>query len=248
MKKIIDVSEWQGNIDFNKVKKSGISGVIIRAGYGKGNIDSKFIQNINNAIAAKMEYIGVYWFSYAYSEDMARKEAAYCNDIINKYKSNINLPIFFDYEYDSLNYANRSGVYPGKTMITSMTDQFCSRIKKLGYKSGYYCNYDFQNNYINTSALTEYDLWFADWDGDIYENCYIQQYTDKGIIDGINGNVDLNYYIAAQPEPTKNYITVNDVVNGIWNGDFGNGDERKDNLYNYFQNKVNEGRPTDVNN
>jgi GH25 family lysozyme M1 (1,4-beta-N-acetylmuramidase) len=133
-------------------------------------------------------------------------------------------------------------------MITSMTDQFCSRINLLGYKSGFYCNYDFQNNYMNTSALTDYELWFADWDGDIYENCYIQQYTDKGNVDGINDNVDLNYYIATQPEPTKNYITVNDVVNGIWDGDFGNGDERKDNLYNYFQNKVNEGRPTDVKN
>ena len=83
---VIDVSVHQGKIDFNKVKAAGVEGVVIRAGYGKGNIDKRFIDNIESAIEAGFKYIGVYWFSYAYTTDMARREAQYINDVAGAYK------------------------------------------------------------------------------------------------------------------------------------------------------------------
>ena len=84
--KIIDVSVHQGEIDWKKVKASGVRGAVIRAGYGKGNVDKTFIQNIEGAINAELDFIGVYWFSYAYTKEMALKEAIFCNETIEKYK------------------------------------------------------------------------------------------------------------------------------------------------------------------
>jgi hypothetical protein len=75
--KCIDVSDHQGNINWKKVKESGINYAIIRAGYGKGNYDSHFVKNISEAIKAGIK-VGVYWFSYAHSVDMAKKEAKFC--------------------------------------------------------------------------------------------------------------------------------------------------------------------------
>ena len=89
--KIIDVSEHQGRIDFNKVKASGIEGVIIRAGFGKGNIDERFKENIEGAIEAGFDNLGVYWFSYAFTVEMAKREAQFCNDVIAAYKGELNL-------------------------------------------------------------------------------------------------------------------------------------------------------------
>ena len=243
MIKLMDVSEWQGDIDYNEVKASGIEGVIIRAGYGKGNVDGRFASNMKRAIAADLKYIGVYWFSYAYTVDMARKEAEYCDQLIWQYAKDINLPIFFDWEYDSMEYAHKQGAYPGKTLISDMIDVFCEKIKELGYDAGYYCNWDYYNNYINHDLLS-HKIWLADWDDETIDWCYVQQYTDKGRVNGVDGNVDLNYLIGTAPDtPEKDYQTVDDVVRGIWDGDFGNGEERKERLYDYFQNKVNEGRP-----
>lgn len=82
--KVIDISEHNGSINFDKVKASGVEGVIIRAGFGKGNIDKRFINNIKSAITAGL-HIGIYWFSYAYTSEMAKKEADYCLNIIKPY-------------------------------------------------------------------------------------------------------------------------------------------------------------------
>ena len=97
----LDVSKWNGNIDWDAVEKAGINFVIIRAGYGT-HIDYKFKQNIENAIDHNM-IIGVYWFGYAYNDSMAIKEAKICLKTIKKYRNHIALPIFYDYEYDSVN-------------------------------------------------------------------------------------------------------------------------------------------------
>ena len=156
---IIDVSEHQGAINFKKVKADGISGVIIRAGYGKGNVDSCFTRNIDGAISAGIEYIGIYWFSYAYSVEMAKREAQFCNDVIAKYKSKINLGVYFDWEYDSFNYAQKMGVNPTKALITSMNVEFCKRITELGYVAGYYLNWDYSQNHIDESKLKSYKRW-----------------------------------------------------------------------------------------
>lgn len=188
--KIIDVSEFQGKIDFKKVKASGIEGVIIRAGYGKGNADEFFVRNINGAIKNKL-HIGIYWFSYAYTAGMAKKEAEYCHEMIQTYKLNIDLPVFFDWEYDSMSYAEKNGLAPDKKLITEMTKVFCEEITRYGYDAGYYANWDYYKNYYYPSKLKNYKLWFADYEDD-YKNCFIQQTSSKGSVNGIIGTVDMD--------------------------------------------------------
>lgn len=188
---VIDISEHQGDIDFKKVKADGVEGVIIRAGYGKGNVDGKFTANITGAIKAGLN-IGIYWFSYAYTADMAKKEADYCDEVISPYRINLNMPVFFDWEYDSMNYANKNGVYPEKDLITAMTISFCERLKELGYTAGYYLNQDYAENYYNEAGLTTYKRWFAKWVKTKQKDCYLWQNSDQGVIDGIIGQVDTN--------------------------------------------------------
>ena len=188
--KIIDVSEHQGIIDFKKVKAAGIEGVVIRAGYGKGNPDKYFIRNINGAIKNKL-HIGIYWFSYAYTEEMAKAEAAYCHEQIQTYKLNIDMPVFFDWEYDSMRYAEKEGASPDKKLITGMTKTFCEAITKQGYTAGYYMNWDYKRNYYDPEKLKKYKLWFADYEDD-YKDCYLQQTAKDGEVNGIATKVDMD--------------------------------------------------------
>ena len=187
----IDVSEFQGNIDWNKVKADGIEGVIIRVGYGRGNVDEKFTANVTGAIKAGLN-VGFYWFSYAFTVDMARKEADYIDEFISPYKININMPVFYDWEYDSMNYAHKNGVYPDADLITAMTKAFCERIEELGYTGGYYLNQDYAENYYNESELTNYKRWFAKWVKTKQKDCYLWQNSDQGAVAGISANVDTN--------------------------------------------------------
>ena len=157
--KIIDVSEHNGIIKWNKVK-GNVDAVIIRAGYGKGNVDKQFHENIKGAIEAGLK-IGIYWFSYAYTTDMAKREAQYCNDLIEPDKDSITMPVFYDWEYDSMKYAKKNHVSLQKLEITELNLAFCNKIDDLGYKAGYYCNQDYQNNYIDTNRLKGYYKWFC---------------------------------------------------------------------------------------
>lgn len=186
----IDVSVHQGKIDWNKVKKAGIKFVIIRAGYGQNNIDASFKENIKGALAAGLK-VGAYWFSYAYTTAMAKKEAEYCLKAIKGY--DISLPIFFDWEYDSEQYAKKNGANCTKDLITSMSVAFCNEIKKAGYIAGYYENPDYIANHIYQDKLKGFDFWLAHYTTKKSMACDIWQYSDKGKIDGIAGAVDMNY-------------------------------------------------------
>ena len=188
----LDVSKWNGNINWDAVEKAGIKFVIIRAGYGT-HIDYKFKQNIENAIDHNM-IIGVYWFGYAYNDSMAIKEAKICLKTIKEYRNHIALPIFYDYEYDSVNYAARMGVRVNKNMVSSYADSFCSVIKKAGYHTGIYTNIDYANRYFSREVLDKYHTWIAQWTSSCtYRYEYIiWQRTDNYYIG--NKKFDLNYY------------------------------------------------------
>lgn len=188
----LDISKWNGNIDWDAVKKAGIKFVIIRAGYGT-HIDYKFEQNIKGAIDHDM-IIGVYWFGYAYNDSMAINEAKICLKTIEKYNKHIALPIFYDYEYDSVNYAARMGVRVNKRMVSSYTDNFCSVIEKAGYPAGIYTNIDYANRYFSRSVLDKYHTWIAQWTSSCtYRYNYILwQRTDRYYIG--NKKFDLNYF------------------------------------------------------
>lgn len=211
MAQIIDVSEHNGKIDFAKVKADGIEGVVIRAGYGKGNVDKKFTTNITGAIKNGLK-IGIYWFSYAYSAEMASKEAHYCEELIAPYKSNLAMPVFFDWEYDSMKFAKKNGVTPDKSLITEMTKAFCAEIEALGFKGGYYLNLDYSKNYYDETPLQSYSRWFARYIKTEQKNCYLWQKSSSAQINGISGNVDLNVlwgsYFDFVSEPLQSSVEI----------------------------------------
>lgn len=190
-KKIIDVSEWQGTIDFNKVKASGIAGVIIRAGYGRNNVGANFKTYIENAIKAGLP-VGAYWFSYAYTSAMAEAEAEYCVAALAPYKDKITLPIFFDWEYDSNNYFKKMTKRDAtKNEVTAMYSAFMGKILTKGYKAGYYTNPDFLARLIDESQIDGYYKWLAYYTNTPQTDCDIWQYGAE-YIDGCSAKVDMN--------------------------------------------------------
>lgn len=189
----IDVSKWNGRIDWKKVKKAGIDFCIIRTGYSK-TVDHKFKYNIEEAIENGLQ-IGVYHFSYATTNAKAKEEAEFCLELIKPYRKYITLGVWFDYEYDSVSYSRRYGVYPTKKSVTSLAKTFCSTVEKNGYSTGIYTNLDFSSNYFTKEVLDKYPTWIAVWGKMNYHGKYIMwQYTDSGRVDGIHGKVDMNIF------------------------------------------------------
>ena len=120
----LDISKWNGNIDWKAVKKADIDFVIIRAGYGTGYVDPYFKTNMENAIKNNL-MIGIYWFSYSHTYQGAKLEAEKCYKTIKKYKDNITLPVFWDFEYDSVNYARKHGNSINKRPIRDNLRVYC---------------------------------------------------------------------------------------------------------------------------
>lgn len=218
MYKGIDISTYQTGIDWDRVKKSGCDFAVIRAGFGNdiSQKDNMFESHIKGALGVGIK-VGIYWFGYAYTEAMARQEADVCHRVISAYKNKLSLPVFYDWEYDSMRYAKDNGVNPNRALVTSMTIAFMDRMKELGYESGYYTNQDYLGNYYDTSRMKGYPLWMAYYSSDRYSGCVMQQYTSSGKIDGIPGNVDCNYFYGefsdGKPEkPATEEITVGSKV------------------------------------
>jgi GH25 family lysozyme M1 (1,4-beta-N-acetylmuramidase) len=157
MSKGIDVSHHQGAIDWRKVKAFGIDFAIIRAGRDV-TVDRMFHQHIKGAIDAGLS-VGVYWFSYALSKADAQREADFCLQTIKPYK--LDLPVFYDYEYDSERYSKERGVTPTKRLRTDIVKAFCERIKASGYEVGIYTNIDYIINRLYWDELKHYPLWLA---------------------------------------------------------------------------------------
>lgn len=191
VKKYIDVSTHQGTIDWEKVKAAGIDGVMIRAGYGRNNIDKQFVRNVTECNRLGIP-CGVYWFSYAYTEEMAKKEAEYCLEAVKPYK--LELPVCFDFEYDSVAYAKKQGVAVNKKLATALVHAFCGVIEAAGYYVMNYANPDYLRNYFDDS-VKRYDLWLAWYSNAVKPtmDCGIWQYSSSGKVDGISGNVDMNH-------------------------------------------------------
>lgn len=195
---IIDVSEHNTVTDWRAVKADGIEGVIIRAGYGRGNIDKKFRGHITGALAAGL-HVGIYWFSYAYSADMAEAEAYYCMNTVSDVVSwkDITLPIFWDFEGDSMSFANMCGVDVSRETLVDMAEAFCDALESEGHMSGIYANLDYEKRYglLTVAEQNGYSVWYAQYnytmDSSIPEPD-MWQYTSGGQVNGIAGNVDMN--------------------------------------------------------
>jgi len=200
--KLIDVSTWNGNIDWDKVYKSGVRYAMIRSSFGVENpnqVDNKFVRNITNAQRAGVK-CGIYHYSYAKSATEAKKEAEFCLKTIKGYK--IDLPVAFDIE-------DSSQTNLGKDTLTSIVIDFCDRIKSAGYRPMLYCNPNWLNNYLHKNKLLgKYDLWLAHWGVSAPSyNCAIWQYSENGSVPGISGSVDMNWiykdYTSTKPATTK---------------------------------------------
>ena len=190
----IDVSKWNGDIDWQSVKNAGVSYAIIRAGYGSSSVDPNFEANIKGALNAGVK-VGVYWFSYATSIEKAQIEAKKCLQTIAPYKGKLTYPVFFDFEYDSVDKATAQGITITKDLATNMANTFISTIKSQGYLAGLYTNSDFSSRYFHNELIYSNHIWYAQYSSkNTFNKPYsMWQYSDKGSVAGIRGNVDLNY-------------------------------------------------------
>lgn len=187
----IDVSSHQGLIDWAKVKAAGIEFAIVRAGYGqyKTQVDTKAHQNFFGALGAGL-HVGAYWFSYATTPEEAKAEADLCADTIEKYKGQLDFPVYFDYEYDSENYSKQKGVTPTEALRESLAKAFCEEIEARGWRAGVYTNRDYLRTRWRKEALNAWELWIAAYTGRPGVSCGMQQTGSTGKINGISGNVD----------------------------------------------------------
>lgn len=189
----IDVSKWQGDIDWDKVKNDGVEFAIVRAGYrgsSTGSLveDPCFRTNMKGACAAGVE-VGVYFFTQAINEVEAVEEASAVLDMVAEYQ--LDFPIFIDTE--GAGGKGRADGLDAETR-TLVCEAFCRTIKNAGYEAGVYASRNWYNNNLKTQRLEDYYIWLAEYrSAPLYQGYYrMWQYTSKGKVDGIKGNVDLN--------------------------------------------------------
>lgn len=187
--KAIDLSAWNGDVDFNKVKQYGIDIVIIRAGYGRevSQKDSRFEEYYAGARAAGLN-IGAYWYSYADSVQDALTEAETCLYCLGG--KSFELPIYFDME-------ESWQTQLGRAKLTTMALAFGDTIEESGYRAGIYSNVNWFSNFLNYAELAaKYSIWLAQWGVSTYSYaCDIWQYGDDGYVTGISNYVDMNEII-----------------------------------------------------
>ena len=251
MLKGIDVSEHNGKIDFAKVKNSGISFVILRLGWigNKENhtLDKKFLQNYKNAKANGLS-IGLYVFNYCTSENSVKSGANWVIKQIINNNLQINKPVFLDME-DDTNQSPLLHTY-GKNKLTNISKMFCDTLQLNNIPAGIYANLNWFRNYLDINILKEYKIWLAQW-GNSYSKDFkvdLWQYSNNGKVNGINGNVDMNYCLNCKENSSTitGQLSIEEVANAVIRGEFGNGEERKTLLtnagynYNEVQAKVNE--------
>lgn len=195
LKQGIDISAWQGNIDWDQVKNC-IEAIIIRAGYGKNNIDQKWVPNAEAVRDSSLD-VGAYWLSYAYTADMAYMEGCYAANAVKNKFGDRQIPIAFDLEYDSVAYAAKKGVKIGRAEATLFAIRFLTAVKEFGYRPMLYTNIDYIRNYFDLgvirAAIPDLLLWVACWGSEPKDyNMAVWQYSSKGSVAGIIGNVDMD--------------------------------------------------------
>ena len=176
----IDVSKYQKEIDWSKVRNDGVEFALIRAGYGRetSQKDPYFEQNYAGAKAAGLR-VGAYWYSYAESAEDAKTEAAaFLTSVSGKA---FDLPVYYDVE-------EKAQAQKGKEFVTSVILAFAEEVEKAGYTAGVYANTNWLKNYIALDKLGGRSIWKADWSKEPDESiaCDIHQYTSNGSVNGID--------------------------------------------------------------
>lgn len=247
----IDVSGYQGNINFKTVKESGVEFVIVKAGYSTSTVptwETNFANAKNNGLK-----VGAYWYSYAKTiEDGVKEAKAFIKALKGK---QLDFPVYLDLE-------ERSQFNMGKAFCTRLVENFCGELEKAGYYAGVYCSTYWYTNFVEERVREKYPAWIADYRGECYyKGTYgIWQYG-VGIVPGVEytcdldeGYVDYSVYIKEHglngypkeivPPDVKK--TIDELANEVINGQWGNGQERYDRLtaagydYDAVQKRVNE--------
>lgn len=192
----IDASQWQGNVNWEKVKSAGVKFVMLRVGYGKGRYGSKhctldkyFEKYVEGAAEAGIP-IGVYFYSYATTPEQAQKEAEYTIEQLD------GIPVSFPVAYDIEDAAILKKTT--KSERTEMARTFMETVAAAGYYPMYYCNQNWYNNYLDTDKLADYDFWYARYtheEPDSNEYPFTMwQATSTQKLSGITDNtVDVNF-------------------------------------------------------
>ena len=190
----VDVSKYQGNIDWNQVKASGIEFAIIRVGYrgyGTGVLveDSTFRQNIKGATAAGLK-VGLYFYSQAINETEAVEEASMVISLCQGY--NISYPIYFDTEKVAGDTGRADNI--SRAQRTANAVAFCETIRNSGYKAGVYSYASWFYNQLNMASLSPYSIWIAQYRNELSfdYNYDIWQYSSTGSVPGIPKPTDMN--------------------------------------------------------
>lgn len=188
----IDVSTWQKNIDWNKVKKDGIKFAILRCGYGGSGEDAYFERNVKECDRVGIPW-GAYYFSYAKSTADAEKELKNCLALLKGKKPSY--PIYYDLE-DEATTGKQS-----KSTILAMAKVFVNGIEKAGYWAGIYANLNWFNNRLTDAWYDGKAKWVAQYNSKCtYQKSYgMWQYSSSGKVNGISGNVDMNYCYVDYP-------------------------------------------------
>lgn len=200
---LIDVSSHNGNIDWHALKSSGVDQVIIRCGVStktKCQTDSKFRWNIEGALGAGMK-VGLYYYSFSKTEAGAKQEADYVAKIAQQFKEQLTYPVYIDIE-------EASCVSYAKTVATA----FCKRITEAGFTAGVYTTTSVFKNQLKT--FTGYSRWVAYPSSKAPAGDYdLWQYSWKGRVAGISGDVDLNKWLKEPASKPSAKPKGDDIVN-----------------------------------
>ena len=208
----IDVSSYQGTPDWQKVKAAGVNVAILRI-HQKNGPDQSFEHNYRGCKSNSI-LIGGYKYSYALTPDQGIEEAEDVIEVLNG--RGLDFPVFYDLEWKNQRML-------GSTAVEEIALAFLDRIKKAGYKVGIYCNKDWYNNVL-TAKLRSYDCWLASYpakdSGALQERLRPSegigwQYSEKGNVPGITGNVDMNVFYTDYREAKLTKTEAINMVIGI---------------------------------
>ena len=192
----IDVSKYQGTIDWSKVETDF---AILRAGFGRyaNQKDSQFERNYAGAKLAGIP-VGAYWYSYAQTTEEAREEAKACLQVLKEKR--FEYPIYIDIEDSTQGYSS-------KAALTAICEAFCDTLEKAGYFAGVYASsYWFNSKLDHARLASKYTIWLADYRAGYNKTLKrdMHQYTSNGHVAGISGRVDMNTCTRDFPSIIKN--------------------------------------------
>lgn len=226
-RKGIDVSEHNGDINWDKIKAAGIDFVILRCGYGQDQTsqdDKKWLRNVEACERLEIPY-GVYIYSYATNTTKASSEADHVLRLIQGHK--LSYPVYFDMEDTSTENSD----------LTAIAKTFCNKIQNAGYPVGVYASLSWWNSKLTDTCFGNWYRWIASWSASKcnYNGDFaLWQYSENGAVSGISGNVDMNYLmgspsnhgdpIEVMPDEVKNALSYEAHVSDIgWQGSVAGG-------------------------